>query len=74
MTTLDTDVLIADAHESTGLTDFGDDTLPARVALVVDRLNSAELDDRFGGQRHTRSSADSYEPPVLRGRPRSPTP
>lgn len=45
MTLLDTDVLIADAQESTGLTDFGDDTLPARVALVVDRLNSAELDD-----------------------------
>ncbi|EJZ12336.1 sulfotransferase family protein [Mycolicibacterium vaccae] len=45
MTLLDTDVLIADAQESTGLTDFGDDTLPARVALVVDRLNSAGLDD-----------------------------
>ncbi|QZT63930.1 sulfotransferase family protein [Mycolicibacterium austroafricanum] len=45
MTVLDTDVLIADAQESTGLTDFGDDTLPARVALVVDRLNSAGLDE-----------------------------
>ncbi|OMB84605.1 sulfotransferase family protein [Mycolicibacterium conceptionense] len=45
MTTLDTDVLIADAQESTGLTDFGDDTLPARVALVVDRLTSAQLDE-----------------------------
>lgn len=45
MTTLDADTLVADAQESTGLTDFGDDTLPARVALVVDRLNSAELDD-----------------------------
>lgn len=43
MTIVDTDVLIADAQESTGLTDFGDDTLPARVALVVDRLNSAGL-------------------------------
>lgn len=45
MTTLDADVLIADARESTALTDFGDDTLPARVALAVDRLNTAELDD-----------------------------
>lgn len=45
MTILDTDVLIADAQESTGLTDFGDDTLPARVSLVVDRLNDAELDE-----------------------------
>jgi Sulfotransferase family len=45
MTTLDTDVLIADAQEATGLIDFGDNTLPARVALVVDRLNSAGLDE-----------------------------
>ncbi|NVN53790.1 sulfotransferase [Mycolicibacterium hippocampi] len=45
MTILDGNVLIADAQESTGLTDFGDDTLPARVALVVDRLNGAELDE-----------------------------
>ncbi|QZH64687.1 sulfotransferase family protein [Mycolicibacterium farcinogenes] len=45
MTILDTDVLIAAAQESTGLTDFGDDTLPARVALVVDRLTSAQLDE-----------------------------
>ncbi|NKZ11245.1 sulfotransferase [Mycolicibacterium septicum DSM 44393] len=45
MTTLDTDVLIAAAQKSTGLTDFGDETLPARVALVVDRMNSAQLDE-----------------------------
>lgn len=45
MTTLDVNVLIADARVSTGLTDFGDDTLPARVGLVVDRLNDADLDD-----------------------------
>ncbi|MET0898346.1 MAG: sulfotransferase [Mycobacterium sp.] len=45
MTNLDADVLIADAQESTGLIDFGDDTLPARVSLVVDRLSSAALDD-----------------------------
>ncbi|WNG89293.1 sulfotransferase [Mycobacterium sp. ITM-2016-00317] len=45
MTLLDADVLIADAQKSTGHTDFGDDTLPARVALVVDRLNSADLAD-----------------------------
>lgn len=45
MTLLDTDALIAEARESTGLTDFGDDTLPARVGLVVDRLNGTELDE-----------------------------
>ena len=45
MTILDGTVLIADAQASTGLTDFGDDTLAERVALVVDRLNSAELDE-----------------------------
>jgi Sulfotransferase family len=45
MTTLDADVLVAEAQRSTGLADFGDDTVPARVALVIDRLNSAELDD-----------------------------
>ena len=45
MTLLDADVLIADAQKSTGLTDFGDDTLPSRVALVVERLNRADLDD-----------------------------
>lgn len=45
MTRLDANVLIADAQESTGLTDFGDDTLPERVALVVDTMNGAELDE-----------------------------
>ncbi|MDG4664572.1 sulfotransferase [Mycobacterium sp. 236(2023)] len=45
MTLLQTDVLIADARESEGLSDFGDDTLPERVALVVDSVNSAELDE-----------------------------
>ena len=45
MTILDADVLIADARESAGLTDFGDDTLADRVQLVVDRINGAGLDD-----------------------------
>jgi Sulfotransferase family len=45
MTTLDADVLVTEAQQATGLTDFGDDTLLARVALVVDRLNSAKLDE-----------------------------
>ena len=45
MNTLDADVVIAAAQRETGLTDFGDDTVPARVALVVDRLNGARLDD-----------------------------
>ena len=44
MTRLDADVLIADARDATGLDDFGDDTLPARVAQVVDRINGAGLD------------------------------
>jgi len=43
MTLLDQDALIADARESTGLNDFGDDSLTTRVALVVDRLNGAGL-------------------------------
>lgn len=46
MTPLDGAALIAAAQESAGLTDFGDDTLPARVGLLVDRLNSAGLDER----------------------------
>ena len=45
MTFLDSGALIAQAQESAGLSDFGDDSLPARVALVVDRLNSAALDE-----------------------------
>ena len=49
MTTLDADVLIAAARESAGLTDFGDDTLPARLALVVDRLNGSGLGERGSG-------------------------
>lgn len=45
MTRLDSDILIADARKSSGLDEFGDDTLVDRVALVVDRLNGADLDD-----------------------------
>ena len=45
MTILDADVLIADARESAGLNDFGDDTLADRVRLVVDRINGTGLDD-----------------------------
>jgi hypothetical protein len=45
MTGLSCDVLVAGAQASTGLTDFGDESLPSRVALVVDRLNSAQLDE-----------------------------
>jgi hypothetical protein len=53
---LDTAVLIADARESTGLTDFGDDTLPDRVALVVERINRSELDET--GSRAAASTID----------------
>lgn len=45
MVTLDADLLIAEAQQETGLTDFGDETLPTRVRLVVDRINSAHLAD-----------------------------
>ena len=45
MTHLDADALIADAQETTGFTEFGDDTLPGRVTSVVDRLNGAGLGD-----------------------------
>lgn len=45
MTILDADLLIADARDATGFTDFADDTLPGRVASVVDKLNSAGLGD-----------------------------
>lgn len=46
MTILNDAVLIADAQASTDLTDFGDDTVLERVALVVDRLNGAGLDEK----------------------------
>ncbi|WP_395311186.1 sulfotransferase [Mycobacterium sp. AMU20-3851] len=45
MTLLDAEILIAEARTSAGFEDFGDETLSARVALVVDRLNSADLHD-----------------------------
>ena len=45
MINLDANLLVTEAERATGLTDFGDDTLPARVALVVDRLNGGDLDE-----------------------------
>ncbi len=45
MSTLDADLLVTEARQATGLSDFGDDTLPTRVALVVDRINGAGLDE-----------------------------
>lgn len=45
MTFLDADVLLNEARETTGIDDFGDDTLPDRVALVVERINSAGIDE-----------------------------
>ena len=54
MTRLDAEVLLARARETMGLNDFGDDTLPSRVVLVVDRINGAGLDDT-GAQAATRT-------------------
>lgn len=41
---LDAQALLTAAQRRTGLDDFGDPTLPARVALVVDRLLGAGMD------------------------------
>lgn len=46
---LDAAALLADAEASTGLSDYGDETLPARFALVVDHLNGIGMDS--DGQR-----------------------
>lgn len=46
---LDADALIAAARTATGLSDFGDDTLPARFALAVAEIEKAGMDE--GGQR-----------------------
>ncbi|MBU6267836.1 MAG: sulfotransferase [Sphingomonadales bacterium] len=37
--------LLADAQAATGLTDWGDDTLPARFSLAVDHINAALSDE-----------------------------
>jgi hypothetical protein len=42
---LDANKLLDEACRETGLTDWGDDTLPARFAVAVDHLNTAGLDD-----------------------------
>lgn len=41
---IEVDTLIDRATEATGLTDFGDDTLPERVQLVVDAVNESDLE------------------------------
>ena len=42
---LDAGALLSAAQAETGLSDYGDDTLPARFALAVDLLNAALSDD-----------------------------
>lgn len=49
MTDLDAAALLARAQTQTGLSDWGDDTLPERFSLAVDHLNSAGMD--AGGRR-----------------------
>jgi hypothetical protein len=43
---IDSDKLLAGAIDATGLVDFGDDTLPERVRLVVEVINESNLDGR----------------------------
>ncbi|MBI3228531.1 MAG: sulfotransferase [Mycolicibacterium cosmeticum] len=49
-TTLDAGALLADAQARTGLTDWGDPTLPERFGAVVELLTAAGMDD--AGRRH----------------------
>jgi hypothetical protein len=49
MTILQADTLIAQAKEQTGLSDFGDETLPVRFAQAVTYLQSQGMDE--AGQR-----------------------
>src|SRR5579862_6941473 len=46
---LDADALLAQAQDQTGLTDWGDPTLPDRFRLAVDFLNSCKMNE--AGQR-----------------------
>jgi hypothetical protein len=46
---LEADALLAEAKARTGLSDFGDDSLPARFHLAVDHLKSVGMDE--AGQR-----------------------
>jgi hypothetical protein len=48
-TPLDADALLAEAKTRTGLSDFGDETLPARFRLAVDHLKSIGMNE--AGQR-----------------------
>ncbi len=41
---LDAEAMLAAAHHTTGLSDWGDDTLPQRFSDVVDQLNGLRLD------------------------------
>ena len=43
--TLDAAELLAAATEETGLTDYGDPTLPDRFTVAVEHLNSLGMDD-----------------------------
>jgi hypothetical protein len=42
---LDADAILAEAQQRTGLTDWGDPTLPDRFRMVVDFLNDAGMDE-----------------------------
>lgn len=49
VSSLNADALLAEAMARTGLSDFGDETLPARFHLAVDHLNSIGMNE--AGQR-----------------------
>jgi hypothetical protein len=42
-TTLDADALLSQAQRATGLSDWGDDTLPSRFRLAVDHINKTGM-------------------------------
>ena len=46
---LDADALLAEAQNTTGLNDYGDDTFPGRFRQAVSFLKSVDMDE--AGQR-----------------------
>ncbi|MDE2405847.1 MAG: sulfotransferase [Sphingomonadales bacterium] len=54
MPDLDAAALLAAAQTATGLSDWGDDTLPARFALAVDHINAIPMD--YAGREAARAN------------------
>ena len=66
--TLDAAAMLAKAQAETGLSDWGDATLPERFGLAVDHLNGIGMDaaGRRNGGRRVPLAAD-FAAGVLRG-------